>query len=295
MADDSGAEWFNLKTFIILCVIMGLVVAGAAIGYNFLSKTQDTVSTSGEKVEVGNPVSVDYIGSFEDGTVFDTSLEHVALDDSVYPKSQSFAMHESYSPMTFIVGEGQMIAGFDKGVIGMSINQTRTITIQPEDGYGYTDESLIRNMDLIVSVPIFEWTVNTTVFEEIYYIPAEYGATVKSREYGWNMTVFYIDPITDLVQLRNEPVLHEIVQVNEDWGSEVISIDSSANEGIGEIVLKHLLTTQDVGKMFHSDTGEEFTVLDVDLGANQATVDYNKEVVGKILIFRVTLISISAD
>jgi FKBP-type peptidyl-prolyl cis-trans isomerase 2 len=238
---------------------------------------------------------VDYIGSFEDGTVFDTSYEHVALDDSVYPKSQSFAQHESNEPLSFVVGEGQMIAGFDKGVIGMAVNQTRTLVIQPDDGYGYPDESRIQNLDLIVSVPILEWSVNTTDFQEIYNIPAVYGATVTSHEYGWNMTVFYIDPISDIVQLRNEPVLHEILHLNEDWLSEVISIDTSAFEGVGEIIIKHKLTHEDIGKMFLSPNGEEFTLLDVDLTTNTASVDFNKEVVGKVLIFRVTLVSITTD
>jgi FKBP-type peptidyl-prolyl cis-trans isomerase 2 len=36
----------------------------------------------------------------------------------------------------FIVGSGQTIEGLDKGVVGMKVGKTKTITIQPEQGYG---------------------------------------------------------------------------------------------------------------------------------------------------------------
>jgi hypothetical protein len=52
-----------------------------------------------EVVEVGDYILVDYTGSFENGTVFDTSI--------------------GYQPLGFTVGESRLIKGFDNGVIGM--------------------------------------------------------------------------------------------------------------------------------------------------------------------------------
>jgi FKBP-type peptidyl-prolyl cis-trans isomerase 2 len=43
--------------------------------------------------------------------------------------------------LTFKVGGGQMIAGFDKGVEGMKIGQTKTITIEAKDAYGERSEA----------------------------------------------------------------------------------------------------------------------------------------------------------
>ncbi len=292
MPGDKGNDWLNLKSLIILCIIMGLVIAGAAFGYKALSGTQEVMLSAGEKVALGNAVSVDYIGMFENGNVFDTSILDVSNNDALYPKSPSFVHKGSFSPLSFTVGEGQMINGFDKGVIGMAVNQTKVLTIPPEDAYGYTVESLVRNMDLTFSIPVLEWTTNTTLFEDNYYLPAQYGTTVRSYDYGWNMTVYYIDPVTDMVKIKHEPKLHEIISINEDWDSEVISVDTSANNGEGEIIVRHLFTSKDEGRLFHDEEGQEFTLLSVDLSSDTAVIDYNREVVGRTLVFRITLLSI---
>lgn len=46
-------------------------------------------------------------------------------------------------PMEFTIGEGRVIHGFEKGVTGMSENETKTITIPPEDAYGSYDKGKI--------------------------------------------------------------------------------------------------------------------------------------------------------
>ena len=79
------------------------------------------------KVAAGCKVKVHYTGTLEDGTVFDSSLER--------------------EPLAFTVGAGQMIAGFDHGVVGMAEGEERTIVIPAEMAYGEIRE------DLIFSVP----------------------------------------------------------------------------------------------------------------------------------------------
>ncbi len=80
-----------------------------------------------EKVRKGDAVSVHYTGKLEDGTVFDSSVGR--------------------DPLSFKVGSGQMIAGFDEGVVGMADGEKKTITIPPEKAYGF------RNPELVVPVP----------------------------------------------------------------------------------------------------------------------------------------------
>ncbi len=75
-------------------------------------------------VEVGDYVLVDYTGELEDGTVFDTSVGR--------------------QPLEFTVGAGQMIAGFDSGVIGMAVGESKILTLPQEDAYGEYQEGLIR-------------------------------------------------------------------------------------------------------------------------------------------------------
>jgi FKBP-type peptidyl-prolyl cis-trans isomerase 2 len=77
-------------------------------------------------VEAGNKVKVDYVGTLEDGEVFDSSENHG-------------------QPMEFIVGHGQLIEGFDKAVVGMEVGDEKEITLPPEEAYGEILEELVRD------------------------------------------------------------------------------------------------------------------------------------------------------
>lgn len=81
-------------------------------------------------VEKGDKVEVDYTGRLKDGTIFDTSVESVAKKAGVHDKRRN------YCPLSFTVGDGTLIAGFDEGVRGMEPGQKKTVEIPPEDAYG---------------------------------------------------------------------------------------------------------------------------------------------------------------
>ncbi|MCD6159754.1 MAG: FKBP-type peptidyl-prolyl cis-trans isomerase, partial [Kosmotoga sp.] len=68
------------------------------------------------KVEKGNTVRVHYTGKFENGEIFDTSVNR--------------------TPLEFIVGNGQVIKGFDEAVIGMKIGERKIVNIPFEEAYG---------------------------------------------------------------------------------------------------------------------------------------------------------------
>jgi peptidylprolyl isomerase len=77
-----------------------------------------------EKVQDGDKVSLHYTGTLNDGTVFDSS--------------------EGGQPLNFTVGSGEVIQGFDDGVRGMEVGETRDISIPPEQAYGDYYEELVR-------------------------------------------------------------------------------------------------------------------------------------------------------
>jgi FKBP-type peptidyl-prolyl cis-trans isomerase SlpA len=74
------------------------------------------------QVKENNTVKVHYTGRLSDGRVFDSS--------------------EGKDPLEFTLGKGQMIPGFEKGVIDMKLNQKKTITISEEEGYGSVNDDL---------------------------------------------------------------------------------------------------------------------------------------------------------
>ena len=140
MAKEDESIWKRWDVMILLfIVVIALVGAGAYATYGAMSTIQESTEP-GLTVLVGDQITVDYIGMFEDGTVFDTSIMSVAGNNTLYPKSLSFSATAPFNPLGFTVGEGQMIAGFDQGVVGMGINQTKVITISPEDAYGFSNE-----------------------------------------------------------------------------------------------------------------------------------------------------------
>ena len=67
------------------------------------------------KVEKGSKIKVHYTGTKNDGSKFDSS----------YDRGQV---------LEFEVGSGQMIKGFDEGVVGMEVGQTKDLHLKPEDG-----------------------------------------------------------------------------------------------------------------------------------------------------------------
>ena len=82
-----------------------------------------------EKITQNSTVTVNYTGKLEDGTIFDSSLV------------------EGREPLKAKLGEGQLIPGFESGLIDMTIGENKTVEINPTEAYGeYNDE-------LIVEVP----------------------------------------------------------------------------------------------------------------------------------------------
>ena len=78
-----------------------------------------------ERVEKGLFVSVNYKGTLEDGTVFDSS--------------------EGRHPLEIQMGEGQVIKGFEGALEGMELNEKKTFTLDPEDAYGHRDEAYVHS------------------------------------------------------------------------------------------------------------------------------------------------------
>ena len=84
-------------------------------------------------VAKGSKVSVEYTGKFDDGTVFDSS--------------------EGKEPISFTVGGGHVIKGFDEAVVGMKKEEVKKITITPQEGYGNRDEKLKQEVPRSVFPP----------------------------------------------------------------------------------------------------------------------------------------------
>lgn len=122
--------------------------------------------TAVEVVEKGDYVQVDYTGKLEDGTVFDTSIKDVAIEAGIYNQKRD------YQPLGFTVGAGEMIEGFDNGVVGLAVGEEKTLIIPPEEAYGAYSE------DLLTTTPIAELTtagITPVVGEKIRTMQGQIG------------------------------------------------------------------------------------------------------------------------
>jgi peptidylprolyl isomerase len=80
---------------------------------------QDINEGTGKTAENGDQVTVNYVGTLTNGTVFDSSIAR-------------------NQPFTFTIGAGQVIKGWDLGVAGMKVGGERKLVIPPSLGYGST-------------------------------------------------------------------------------------------------------------------------------------------------------------
>lgn len=81
-------------------------------------KIEDMIIGEGTEANDYNKVTVNYTGSLENGSVFDSSL------------------NPGREPFVFTLGVGSVIKGWDIGVKGMKVGGKRKLTIPPELGYG---------------------------------------------------------------------------------------------------------------------------------------------------------------
>lgn len=90
--------------------------------------TVEDVSTSKNNMEQiaknGDTLVMNYTGRFTDGKVFDSNVD---------PK------FNHVEPFEFTLGAGQVIKGWDEGLVGMKVGEKKTLTVPPEKGYGPND------------------------------------------------------------------------------------------------------------------------------------------------------------
>jgi FKBP-type peptidyl-prolyl cis-trans isomerase 2 len=276
-----------LSTFT-LFVIMLMIMGALAAGFFFVSSPQESQEAY---IVNGDTVKVDYIGMFENGKVFDTSMENIAKDNATYVKALSFEYRPTgYSPLEFAVGSGQMIKGFDEAVLGMNEGGQKTVTIPYEKGYGASDPNLIKVRDIVEELPIRE-VMSTSQFTARFFQEPVLGMNFPDPKWGWQVSVF--DITGDQVTILNQPELNMIITPYNDWESKVTFIDSGANGGEGLIRVVNLLDDSDENNIISTDSTGQFILIDVDLAGGTYTVDYNREVVGKTLIFYITIVEIT--
>lgn len=267
-----------------------LVVAGIAIANNW-----EVSAESVDQAEMGSSVSVNFVGSYSNGYVFDTTLYSVASDPQILKSFEFNARSQyEYAPTQFKIGSNKLLTGFESAVIGMRPGETNTVTLSPTEAYGLVPEENLRNFTINQTLSIIE-SMSFSEFRSFYGQDASEGLTVSHPEYGWDVTVLPQDSAkpADVVQVQNNPAVGEVYSAYGDpsntsptgWHVKVISKDG------GEILFVNMLVPSMVDKIKGVDAaGEIFYLCAVD--ESSFTLKYAKELVGRTLTFTITLVKI---
>jgi rhodanese-related sulfurtransferase len=181
---------------------------------------------NGEIAEVGKRVSVHYEGRLEDGTVFDGSR----------PRGQAFS---------FTIGAGQVIQGWEQGVAGMKVGETRKLTIPPELGYGEAGAGGVSppNATLVFEIELLDVTTPVTLGQ----------ATAE-----------------DLLKAQSDGVVVIDIRREEEWqdtgiidGSAAVTAFTETGQVHPEFLTKfqELAPTPDTPVMLYCRTGNRTTSL----------------------------------
>jgi peptidylprolyl isomerase len=119
-------------------------------------------------VKNGDVVKIHYTGTLDDGTVFDSS--------------------EGREPLEFTVGDGRVIPGFEKGVMGMAVGENKKIHIPAEEAYGEYSEEMKMN------APREHFPKDVEIKNGMQFqLQAENGQVILATVIGFTDTHIYLD------------------------------------------------------------------------------------------------------
>ncbi|MFC1648040.1 peptidylprolyl isomerase [Nanoarchaeota archaeon] len=250
----------------------------------------------------GDTVSIKYIGTFTNGTVFDTNVESVANANGL--------AKDSFESLIITIGQGKVIPGFEQALIGMNIGDKKTATLAPGEAYGNHDGTKVLKINKVSeSNRILELKryVNITldVLAQLPGIDKRPGDIIEVE----GLEVEYeVIAIGDIATLKIIPEVGDEVQLpNTLWNSTVIDFDDemytvrqdppngsivTTSFGPARIILGketmsthllleeggHLITPQGPGKVLL-------------VNETSAVLDFNHPLAGETLIFDIERVS----
>jgi len=294
-----------------MVIIITVGSAGGILGVREFYFREDTEEI--KVAEEGDTVEIHYVGrlwderAYDGYRIFDTSYEDIP--DVGEPSFTLTYDHERErgEPFQFTLGE-DVIDGWNENIEGMEEGESQTFVVPPEKGYGEKNEDLIFENSKTETFPVFQ-RMDLEEFEMRHGMP-QHGKVVEDHFWGWEKTVVSIDIHAERVTLRNDPDVGESYgpYIDEGWEAEVVSVNTSAAGGDGEISVEHDVSESlkvDAGLLANyrgefgevqnlqeeadqSPEGEGILIPDGD----KMIFDFNEEVRGVDLVFEVEVIGV---
>lgn len=250
---------------VIIVVALTFFLVSANLDEILENFSQNDEQEGNDVVSIGDCVDVNYIGRFaENKTIFDTSYENVAKDEGIYNDARS------YEPLNIFVNpegtletpEGYeeytsfMIQGFIEGIVGMKQDETKTVLIPPEKGYGIWNQSLAELYGLSpypVESPVeIEWDMERDVF-------LQYFSTVNlsvNNSFDWGLVMLGLNNTINatITNINETNVMYSVEPENGttfnmplfNWSVTII-LKNETTFILKNNVEENFITTMDLG------------------------------------------------
>lgn len=129
----------SLIAMVILCALIGVAVEAKTLSGG--TRVEDVLVGKGQEAAPGRLVTVHYTGWLYQGG----------------KRTKKFDSSVGSEPFTFLLGAGEVIKGWDDGVVGMKVGGKRTLILPPAMGYGSEgDETIPANSWLIFDIQLLK-------------------------------------------------------------------------------------------------------------------------------------------
>jgi len=273
------------------------------------SVDKDVIDQDEWSISDGDFAIVRYIGYFEDGEVFDSSINgdiELTNDLPLDNTYENTPLYITVQPGSTISGTSTVIDGFNNAMKGMVSGEEKTIEVSAEEGYGLYDEDLIESIGFLVGeYDMIETIPKTTTIGVEQYIE-DYGkdpliGDYVTMEYGASMITDVTDGVTvELVTpTEGEFIYHHVKAEIIDDDGETITIEHYPVDGAsvyvpnGDVAYVHV----DEDTFLVEYDPEEWEIDGyfangkiTEIGDDHLVVDRNHQLAGQTLFFKIRIV-----
>jgi len=249
----------------IIAVLAIVIIVAIVYGVFIMNKPKD-----------GDTVSVDYT-LYVDGKVFDTSIKEDAVQAGIVNENRD------YAPLEFVIGQGQMIKGFEDAVKEMRKGQTKDVEIKPEDAYGLPDEKKIfKGLNIVLTINKTD-EINATDFVSIFNEDPKIGELLKDVGLPWELKILSVK--NGIVKIENILEVGQEVNIpGAGWISKVESIEGNT--------IKIRQEVKDGDKVTIPTPAGAVSGVVINVNDEGYDIDLNGPLAGKTLKFKITLVDV---
>ncbi|XP_065843538.1 uncharacterized protein [Oscarella lobularis] len=160
-----------MTRFLFVCFFLLALVASKKLKELKIEVIENSPSCD-ERTASGDTISVHYTGKLTNGREFDSSLR------------------EGRGPFTFPLGKGQVIKGWDQGLLDMCVGEKRRLTVPPHLAYGSTGHPPVIPPD---SILVFETELLAIEKKSVIdSLTSNYSPTTLVFFVLFGMTIYYV-------------------------------------------------------------------------------------------------------